>query len=115
MPVRSSVAHLGAAVLACFVLPTLTSAQAITRSQNDPRPVAEAALRQGEISIDGRIDEAAWAAAKPITELVQAVPDEAKPPSQRTEIRILYDASALYVAARMYDTLGAKGVRSALA
>ncbi|HEX6628900.1 MAG TPA: DUF5916 domain-containing protein [Gemmatimonadaceae bacterium] len=115
MPVRSSVAHLKAAVLACFFLPTLTFAQATTRSQNDPRPVAEAALRQGEISIDGRIDEAAWAAAKPITELVQAVPDEAKPPSQRTEIRILYDASALYIAARMYDSLGAKGVRSALA
>ena len=115
MPVRSSVAQLGAAVFACFTLSTLTSAQTTTRSQNDPRPVAEAALRQGEISIDGRIDEAAWAAAKPITELVQAVPDEAKPPTQRTEIRILYDASALYIGARMYDSLGAKGIRTALA
>ena len=77
--------------------------------------MAQAALRQGEITIDGRIDEPAWAAAKPITELVQSQPEEGKPPSQKTEIRILYDDAALYIAARMYDSLGAKGVRSALA
>ncbi|HET9775415.1 MAG TPA: hypothetical protein VFP77_02475, partial [Gemmatimonadaceae bacterium] len=73
------------------VVPSPASAQKVTRSQNDPRPVARAAPRQGDISIDGKIDEAAWNAATPITELVQAVPDESKEPSQKTEIRILYD------------------------
>src|SRR2546423_9452848 len=115
MPVRPSVVGFGAALLACSALSSLASAQATTRSQNDPRPVARAALRQGEITIDGRVDEAAWAAATPITEFSQSSPDEGKPASQRTEIRILYDASALYIGARMYDSLGAKGVRSALA
>src|SRR3954463_15210171 len=86
------------------------AAQKVTRSQNDPRPVAHATLRQGEVSIDGRLDDAAWAAATPITELIQAVPDEGRPPSQATEIRILYDASAIYIGARMYDSLGARGV-----
>jgi hypothetical protein len=97
------------------VVPSPASAQKVTRSQNDPRPVARAAPRQGDISIDGKIDEAAWNAATPITELVQAVPDESKEPSQKTEIRILYDESAIYIGARMYDSLGANGVRSALA
>ena len=91
------------------------AAQQTTRSQNDPRPVARAALRQGEVAVDGRLDDAAWAAAMPITEFVQSTPDEGKPPSQRTELRILYDAGAIYIGARMYDSLGAKGVRSALA
>jgi hypothetical protein len=91
------------------------SAQQTTRSQNDPRPVARAAARQGEVTIDGRLDESAWARATPITEFVQSTPDEGKPPSQRTELRILYDAGAIYIGARMYDSLGAKGVRSALA
>src|SRR3984893_3326917 len=90
-------------------------AQQTTRSQNDPRPTARAALRQGEVAIDGRLNETAWAAATPITELTQSSPDEGKPASQRTEIRILYDVSAIYIAARMYDSLGAKRVRSALA
>ena len=89
--------------------------QQTTRSQNDPRPVAHATLRQGEVSIDGKLDDAAWAAATPITELVQSTPDEGKPATQKTEIRILYDAAALYVGARMYDSLGRAGVRSALA
>jgi hypothetical protein len=91
------------------------TAQQTTRSQSDPRPVAHAAPRQGEVAIDGRLDEAAWAAATPITELSQSAPDEGKPATQRTEIRILYDAAAIYIGARMYDSLGAKGVRSVLA
>jgi hypothetical protein len=118
MPVRQSVAFLRFALLcALFAVayPSGAAAQQITRSQNDPRPVAQATLRQGEVIVDGRLDETAWAAATPITELIQAVPDEAKPPSQKTEIRILYDAGAIYIGARMFDSLGAKGVRSALA
>src|SRR4051812_47841599 len=118
---RMSAARSAAALRLAFAaglilaLPQMLSAQQITKSENDPRPVARATMRQGEISIDGKIDEAAWAAATPITELTQATPDEGKPPSQKTELRILYDASALYVAARMYDSLGARGIRSALA
>ncbi len=116
MPVRRFVLAPGlSAVLSLLLVPSLAQSQATSRSQNDPRPVAEAVLRQGEITIDGRLDESAWAAAKPITELTQSTPDEGKPPSQKTEIRILYDASALYIGARMYDSLGAAGVRSALA
>src|SRR5882762_11348473 len=105
-----------AILLSAVILRTNSAtAQQTTRSQSDPRPVAHAALRQGEVAIDGRLDEAAWAAATPITELSQSVPDEGKPPSQKTELRILYDASAIYIGARMYDSLGAKGVRSVLA
>jgi hypothetical protein len=108
-----TVAAIFLSVLAVCIVPA--AAQQTTRSQNDPRPTARAALRQGEVSIDGRLDEAAWAGATPITELTQSGPDEGKPPSERTEIRILYDVSAIYIGARMYDSLGAKGVRSALA
>jgi hypothetical protein len=105
------------ALVSCLfaALAANASAQQTTRSQNDPRPVAQAAARQGEVTIDGRLDESAWARATPITEFVQSTPDEGKPPSQRTELRILYDAGAIYIGARMYDSLGAKGVRSALA
>ncbi len=117
MSPRRSVVVLRLALLSSLFisLASPASAQKTTKSQNDPRPVARAALRKGEIAIDGRLDDAAWAAATPITDLVQAFPDEGKPPSQRTELRILYDASAIYIGARMYDSLGAKGVRSVLA
>ena len=112
MPVSRSVASFALAIAA---IPAIAQAQTTTRSQNDPRPVAQAAPREGQINIDGKIDEAAWNAATPITDLVQSTPDEGKAPSQKTEIRILYDGAALYIGARMFDSLGAKGVRSALA
>lgn len=95
-----------------FAMPV--SAQQTTLSQNDPRPVARAAARQGEVSIDGRIDEAAWAAATPITEFLQQAPDEGKPASEKTELRILYDEAAIYIGARLFDSQGAAGVKAAL-
>ncbi len=115
MPIRWSVAIPAILLSALFARANSASSQQTTRSQNDPRPMARAALRQGEITIDGRLDDPAWAGATPITELTQSSPDEGKPASQKTELRILYDASAIYIGARMYDSLGAAGVRSALA
>src|SRR5258706_15038267 len=120
MPARRSIAVLRLPLLCSllsfsFPFPSAVAAQQTAKSQSDPRPVAHATLRQGEITIDGRLDDAAWAKATPITELVQSSPDEGKPPSQKTELRILYDEGAIYIGARMYDSLGAKGVRSVLA
>ena len=78
-------------------------------------PVAQAAAKDGLIAIDGRLDDAAWKRATPITHFTQTQPTEAAPATQRTEVRILYDADALYVGARMYDSLGRAGVRAPLA
>ena len=78
-------------------------------------PTAAAARVNGQINIDGKLDEAAWNAAQPITDLHKRQPHEGAPPSQRTEIRILYGDRALYVGARMYDSLGAAGIRAPLA
>jgi hypothetical protein len=79
------------------------SAQASAPGENVRRPAAQATRREGPVAVDGRLDEAAWLAATPITSFTQQDPDEGAPPSERTEIRILYDDDALYVAARMYD------------
>jgi hypothetical protein len=52
--------------------------------------------------IDGRLDDPAWAAAPVIDDFVQKQPVEGAPPSERTEVRFLYDDHALYVGARMH-------------
>jgi hypothetical protein len=64
---------------------------------------AEAAYRDGEVKIDGRPDESAWRSAKPITQFVQGEPVENAPAEQPTEVRVLYDAGAIYVGAVMHD------------
>src|SRR5688500_402340 len=55
------------------------------------------------LEIDGRLDEAAWAAATPITDLMQVEPAEGVQPSQRTEIRVVYDEDALWIGAKMFQ------------
>lgn len=57
----------------------------------------------GAITIDGRIDEAAWASAAPYTGFVQLAPDEGRPPTERTELRVMYDDDALYVGVHCFD------------
>ena len=48
------------------------------------------------------------------TGFIQQDPEEGQPATQRTEIRFAYDADALYVGARMLDSLGARGVHTQL-
>lgn len=79
-----------------------------------PVPSATAAERKGAIVIDGKLDDAAWAAATPVTEFTQTDPEEGKPATEHTEVRFLFDNDALYVSARMYDHLGRKGVTTNL-
>lgn len=51
--------------------------------------------------VDGVLDDAAWARATPLSDFVQRIPDEGAEPSVRTEVRLLYDDRALYIAARL--------------
>ena len=110
---RSSV--LPSALLIAAVAAVPLAAQQTTRSQNDPRPTAHAARRTSSIAVDGKLDEAAWAAATPIGDLTQYSPNEGRAPSEKTDIRVLYDDGAIYIGARMFDSMGAKGVRAVLA
>jgi Domain of unknown function (DUF5916)/Carbohydrate family 9 binding domain-like len=96
--------------------PVLAAAQQSNASVHPvPPPVAQAASRSGPIVIDGKLDDAAWQAATPITDFHQSFPNDGQPPSDRTEVRVLYDDDAFYLGARMYDSKGAKGVHSVLA
>jgi Domain of unknown function (DUF5916)/Carbohydrate family 9 binding domain-like len=54
--------------------------------------------------LDGRLDDPAWSLATPIGGLMQRDPQEGAPATERVEVRILYDADALYVGARLFDS-----------
>lgn len=53
--------------------------------------------------IDGNLDDAAWAAAPVLTDFIQNFPTYGLPVSKKTEVKILYDNSAIYVGAYLYD------------
>ena len=66
--------------------------------------VSRAVPLRGTIRIDGRLDESAWAAAPVTSGFTQIDPDEGRPASQRTEVRVLFDDAALYVGVRLHDS-----------
>jgi hypothetical protein len=57
------------------------------------------------ITIDGKATEEAWKTAPIATDFVMFEPDNGKPisESKKTEVKILYDNSAIYVLATLYD------------
>lgn len=104
-----------AAALAVVITPARSFAQGKGSSIHPvPPDSARAVLRVGRVVIDGALDDAAWSSATPVTQLTQTRPMQGAPATQRTEVRVLYDDAAIYVGARMYDSLGARGVRTRL-
>jgi hypothetical protein len=53
--------------------------------------------------IDGHLDDAVWNTAPVATDFIQYSPFSGKPSTFRTEVRILYDNEAVYIAAMMFD------------
>jgi hypothetical protein len=82
---------------------TLGEVPGPARGELPPLPHIAAARVTEEIRIDGRLDDAAWAAATPATTFVQMDPAEGQPASERTEVRVVYDDHALYIGGRMFD------------
>lgn len=70
-------------------------------SQSPPKSTRASRLTGPPPHIDGVLDDAAWATAIVISDFVQKDPDEGKAPTVLTQVRILYDNNALYIAARM--------------
>ncbi len=66
------------------------------------------------IRVDGRLDETIWRQAPPLTDFMQKEPVEGALPTERTEVRFVYDAKALYVGARMYTSGGAAAIQAPL-
>src|SRR6185295_16474681 len=89
----------------------LPAAAQQTPANPSPSPVVASSNRARAVrvagrtpEIDGRLDDAAWAAAPVLSGLTQKDPKEGEPATERTEVRFLYDDHALYVGARMYST-----------
>jgi hypothetical protein len=86
------------------VLLTTTHALAQRVTDSDDRQKHWSATRTNNPpKIDGKLDDPAWQSVRPDARFTQNFPDEGKPPSQRTELRVLFDDTALYLAIRCFD------------
>ncbi|HTL38942.1 MAG TPA: DUF5916 domain-containing protein, partial [Kofleriaceae bacterium] len=78
--------------LCCFLLLLLTATTATAEPMR-----AHAMRRDGEISVDGRLDEAAWQSAPKQGGFTQRFPQDGGKPSFDTQFAMLYDDKAIYV------------------
>ncbi|HZN95546.1 MAG TPA: DUF5916 domain-containing protein, partial [Myxococcales bacterium] len=63
-----------------------------------------AARAQGAVKVDGHLDEPGWAAGPVFQDFVQRFPNVGSAPSERTELRILYDDQYVYIGIVCHDS-----------
>jgi len=71
-------------------------------AQDTPRATARRAT--GAIRLDGRLIESDWESTSPIGPLVQREPVEGRPPTESTDVRVLFDDDFIYVGIVCHET-----------
>jgi hypothetical protein len=75
----------------------------ITRNDSGQATVRAVRL-EGELSLDGTLDERIYQAVPSISGFIQVEPDAGQPASERSEAWVFFDEDNVYVAARLWDS-----------
>jgi len=93
----------------------LLASPAVSAGQSKPAhgavPVLHGVRAASPVVIDGLLDDEVWVRTPATTGFTQRDPEEGKPATERTELRVAYDNDALYIAARMDDSTATRIAR----
>ena len=90
-------------VAASLVALASTPAPALVGAQpSRERPAVHATPTSAAPRIDGVLDEAVWQSAAAIDTFTQQEPNEGRPATDRTEVRVLYDSKRIYIGVHAY-------------
>ncbi|MBI2279597.1 MAG: carbohydrate binding family 9 domain-containing protein [Bacteroidetes bacterium] len=67
------------------------------------KKIINASRIQDVPKIDGILDDEVWKNVPIATDFIQNSPNPGNKPSQKTEVKVLYDNTAMYIGATMYD------------
>ena len=82
----------------------IASAQAVSAQESgELYQIGAVRVEQGP-EIDGVLDDPVWQTAAVINEFVQQEPDEGAPATERTEVRVLYEGSTLFLGVHAFDS-----------
>ena len=68
------------------------------------RKSIKARWSESPIEIDGLLEEPDWALAEPVSDFLQSEPHEGGAPTEKTEVRVLFDQDRLYIGVYLYDS-----------
>jgi hypothetical protein len=74
------------------------------RVEDVARPALAAHRTAARITVDGRLEEAAWFEADSAWEFITTLPRDGYLPTERTVARVLFDDQYIYIGAFMYDS-----------
>ena len=99
-----------ACVYGCVAFSVLVTARSVWAQEPDVgepdrRTMAAVRMNDGEsITLDGRLDEPLWQRAVPATDFVQQDPVNGGTPTERTEVRIVFDRERIYMGVTCFDS-----------
>src|SRR4029079_13612924 len=106
------------AVLVCLLAGLFIVTPAIAQSADPqgPEPPATISRANGQVviraihlsqplTVDGKLDEAAYRDNLPIDGFIQTVPNNVKPVSEKPEAWVMFDDTYIYVSARLYESV----------
>jgi hypothetical protein len=91
------------AVLSLFCMSFACPSPSLRAAEPPPRRVVSAIRAAKAPVIDGDLSDAAWQNAPEITGFTQHDPDDGKPATQETIVKVVYDDEAVYISAFMRD------------
>jgi hypothetical protein len=93
-------------LLGALLVPAVTFAQQLIPPPSQARSIVAAErIAEGEaITLDGNLDEAVWQRAQVATDFIQIDPDNGKPATEQTELRIAFDSHAIYLGVICHDS-----------
>src|SRR5215469_3949347 len=107
--------------LACFGSSLIVAQQRSGSQQREshagvqePARTAQATRIEHPPKLEGTLNDPAWQMASPITNFLQKEPFEGQPPTEKTEVRILFDKHSVYFGVLCFDSEPSKIVASEL-
>ena len=88
-----------------FVLLAISALVVAAPASAQEEPALQALRLDAEesLDLDGQLSEAGWLRAVAIDDFRQEEPVEGGEPSERTEVRVLFDDDAIYIGAMIFD------------
>jgi uncharacterized protein DUF5916/cellulose/xylan binding protein with CBM9 domain len=83
--------------------PPPVAPETVTRDESGHATVRAVRLDR-PLRLDGQLDEEVYARVPPVDGFIQQLPVEGAPPTEPTEVWVLFDEDNIYIAARCYDS-----------
>lgn len=92
------------------VFPLYEYAQSVFPPDSIKRKI-EATQITGTLKIDGYLNDPYWNEASIVPDFIQMDPHQGKPPKYKTTVKLLYNATYLYIGAICFDSIGKSNFR----